>query len=508
MQHLAGHESHHRRALEKRQIRKVVTTVVTEAETTFTSVFTTRTPLIPLPTAIFGDDEDEEETTTSRRRSSTSSTPRATSSAATARPTSSSSSVLSSVIPSSSSSSAVTSRPVASIEVDTVTPLVTSVVNQTRAPASSASASDLPSTEAVGGAKSTGQIVGIVVGVVAGVIGVAIFAAFIVRHMRKRANDKEAWSASKFRQSALLLNDNNNGGNGGSGPPAKRGPRPPSMIERREAANTGSIIGGPPASISRAYPYTDGPAGFNPQEQLGYNRVGTPHQPQQYGAPNPYGAAPIPYSGQNMYGQGADRGYGAGMSPGYGGAAAGVGYGHQQGMDMHHPGFPARGQNGHNSLPPFASYAPRHEMDGHAFGPSGAIAGGMMQRNNTTASNLPNPFAERAPPTQSPPSPRDSGSSESGPVPPNKPRYMTRNGDEDVQDSRDAPPAYIDDGTYAKMQRDVKTPVVMSVEGTKTPSAPAPTSTPAPATATMGNNKARPMSSHTVYDPTDAYGGM
>lgn len=109
---------------------------------------------------------------------------------------------------------------------------------------------------------------------------------------------------------------------------------------------------------------------------------------------------------------------------------------------------------------------------------------------------------------------------------------MTRNGDGDDV----APPAYSDDGTYANLQRDVKAPVVMAppdrtggagMSGPVAAPAPAPapapvaavstsTTAPAPTAATApqqrqaaeGKQAKRPISSYTIYDPDDAYGGM
>lgn len=281
------------------------------------------------------------------------------------------------------------------------------------------------------------------------------------------------------------------------------------MIERKRVNPTA-----PPPPPSSAYPYSDVASQYSSEPHYGgqfdrdgngsvyngapnmYGSGASIHQgPSVYGAPNPGGAPPIPYGGQNMYNQYSDRNYGAGYGAGagvgaYGGPAPYAPYSqnpHQQQQ------FAPRGYPNYNGQQQY------HDN----FGPSNGQIGGNNQANVSTpvkqTNQLPNPFSETSPVNSRAPSSSASSSSHS------------RGEDDDS-----APPAYSDDdGTYANMQRDQKTPVVMSAESASSRSSPAAASAqtaaappPPSKPEAKANGGARPLSTHTVYDPNDAYGGM
>lgn len=145
------------------------------------------------------------------------------------------------------------------------------------------------------------------------------------------------------------------------------------------------------------------------------------------------------------------------------------------------------------------------------------LAPGTPVRSNSSGSNAPNPFTERAPSRNGGQAVSSGGST---PAVTRHDSLSSAHGDDEV-----APPAYSDeDGTYANLQRDVKQPIVMTAEGTSSggpaatsnaaapaPAAPTPppkAPVPAPAAPGQANGNKRPTSAFTVYDPSDAYGGM
>jgi len=341
--------------------------------------------------------------------------------------------------------------------------------------------------------------------------------------MRVRKRKQDEFNASQFRKSALVLEDKD----------AK--PRPPSMIEKH-VANKAALPPPPPSSAYGApppSPYARPQFGrqFDQREGSIYgapsmHSVSTqgppslygggptsPGGPAPYGAPHPHGAPPLPYGGQNMYNQYSDMNNLAGMGGGYGaGAGAGGAFGvgpapyapyqqlpqqHPQGRSPHqqfrNPGYPQQQQQQYGGAPP----SPQQ-------GYQAATSQPIINRSNTTVGQLPNPFTETAPP-----------------LPAGATTNSQRSSGSD-SDHGAPPPAYSDDGTYANLKRDEKTPVVMSSEKTATPGASSSNhghTSPPPAPAQTANANAdanstpaatrRPISSHsTMYDPADAYGGM
>lgn len=311
------------------------------------------------------------------------------------------------------------------------------------------------------------------------------------------------------------------------------------MIERKRA--------GPPPPPSSAYPYNDGASQFSSEPQYGgqfdrqfdrdgngsiyngapsmYGGGASMHQaPSAYGAPHPGGAAPIPYGGQNMYNQYSDRNYGAGYGAGagvgaYGGPAPYAPYS----QNPHHPhqqqqqqqfarGYP--NYNGQQQPPQqYHNNFDHQQQHGQMGGNQASVSTPVTPTNQ-----LSNPFAETS---SRGPSPASGSSSSQSHGTQQSNGYMLRNASP-AEEEDSAPPAYSDDsGKYADLQRDQKTPVVMSVEGASasspapSASAPAPAAAPTPAPAAAAAPKpepkaggARPISSQTVYDPNDAYGGM
>ncbi|CAA7265158.1 unnamed protein product [Cyclocybe aegerita] len=395
------------------------------------------------------------------------------------------------------------------------------------------------------GGSSTGAIIGGVGGGIAGIAIISIIVAYVVRHLRRR-RDRNAFDASQFRRSAVLLDDKNEGR-----------PRPPSMIERKQMTTT-------PSAPSAAYPYSDNAAnqsappsvyGGSERGQYAHGGAGGAHYaPVPPGAPSQmYGGGPYggPGTMPGAYGAQYDpsAGYGAPPIPGTYGPGAYAAYGADPRFapaGYHPQGYP-HPHYGHNQyhmqyMPPPAGF------------PYPGGAGGMT-RSESTASGpgaLPNPFARS--PASSPPPPSESGGS-AGSQPLSEKRAMmaasassassssSHAGSSSASSSRHhpspsdpdftAPPAYEDDGSYSESRRDVKVRpgetqpastlgVRNGTEGSSSSAAAtsgagaaAPSTTAASSTtganarqqtdATAGR---RPTSSYTLYDQDDAYGGM
>lgn len=508
-----GFSGHRRVAMEKRQLtRVVITTTIERAHTTVTTIATIPTFITRKPADEEDEEDDNKKPTTTPRAPPAS----ASGSAGTTRPTASVTRASSTEEPSStaepSSTSTLPSSTVSSTESSSTTDASSSTIESStfsasvtsEAPASTSSGAVEPT-----GGLSGGEISGIVVGSIIGAAALAAFVWFVVGRLKKRKLDKEVWDASKFRRSALML------------PNDKPTPRPPSMIERRAmvggaGGGAGNALGGAvPVPPGMAYPYSDtasvyggggggGMAYGQPQQQQQqqqhHNMGRGPGTPQPYGAANPYGAAPIPYSGQNMYGQGAERGYGNMSVYGdvMGAGAYGAGVPYNRG-----PGTPQPQQQFHqqfhhqNSLAPFAGYpnvppTRNSEYMAAGMGPqmgigggngsigAGSInmgAGGSMAVNHG-AGHIQHPFQAEQQQQQSQQSQvsRSASSGTSDSSRSMQPRekgleFLTR----DEPSSNEAPPpAYEDDGTYNRLQRDVKTPVASSANSGAAGSASAP----------------------------------
>lgn len=314
-------------------------------------------------------------------------------------------------------------------------------------------------------------------------------AAFFIRRWRRKAASRDGFNPDRFRRSAVLIDDANDA-------PAFM-PRPPSMIERRTTQS--------PAAPPSAYPYSDA----DPSTQYGsdqgnfHNYGASPGHfaasgqqngfPAPYGAPNPFGAPPIPHSGQQY--PSSNQGYGPGAAP-YGAyGAADLRYPQRQpSQGPHIPQYPALTQQS-------------------AFGPGQIIPAQNIRTHSPHELNdaLPNPFAS-ATVIEHSTSATSSRSASSPPpgIPEKQGAYLTRQ----PTQTGGAPPAYVDDGSYTEMKRDVKVAplTVANADNTTTTSS---SSSPAMATSAIpeaapSNTAApkRPLSTYTVYDDDDAYGGI
>lgn len=356
--------------------------------------------------------------------------------------------------------------------------LTSFVTQHSSSPAASASAS--PSST---GSTSTGSIVGSIAGGVVVLVVVIAIAGFFIRRWRKRAAERDEFSPDRFRRSAVLLDDAND-------EPSFK-PRPPSMIERRTAQS--------PAAPPSAYPYSDAdsPTQYGSDQRNFHNYGAVPGQngqyngsPGPYGAPNLFGAPPIPHNGQQY--PSSNQGYGPGAAP-YGAyGAPDVRYLQRQpSQGPHFPQYPGPAQQS-------------------AFGP-GQI---MPPQNIRTPSphelndSLPNPFASA---TAIEHSTSTTSSRSAGSPPPGNPgeqgAYLTRQ----PTQNGGAPPAYMDDGSYTEMRRDVKVAPLMvaNVDDSAAPSSsssPMMTTSAIPEAAPAASR--RPLSTHTMYDADDAYGGI
>lgn len=361
--------------------------------------------------------------------------------------------------------------------------LTSYVTQHSKAPTTSTSAS--PSST---GSTSTGSIVGGIAGGVVVLVFVIAMAAFFIRRWRKRAATRDEFNPDRFRRSAVLIDDAND-------EPGFK-PRPPSMIERRTAHA--------PAAPPSAYPYTDAdpPTQYGSDQGNFHNYGASPGQyanlgqyngsPAPRGAPNPFGAPPIPHSGQQY--PSSNQGYGPSAAP-YGAyGAADLRYLQRQpSQGPHIPRYPSPAQQS-------------------AFGPGQIIPAQNIGTQSPHELNdaLPNPFASATAieHSTSATSSRSAGSPPPGPE--KQGAYLTRQ----PTQTGGAPPAYLDDGSYTEMKRDVKVAPLM-VANADNSTETSPSSSPAMATSAIpeaapSNTAApkRPLSTYTVYDADDAYGGI
>lgn len=146
----------------------------------------------------------------------------------------------------------------------------TSVVVQTF-PSLTATASAAASTSAApSGGLSTGAVIGSVAGGLVA-IGFAVFVClWFLRRWKKQQAEEEAFNATAFRQSAILMDDDSTGyGSTGYG---GRNPRPPTMIERKMANAPPSMPGYGAAQNGNQHEYYD--------YQQDYGQQQDPSQPQ------------------------------------------------------------------------------------------------------------------------------------------------------------------------------------------------------------------------------------
>ncbi|KAF5322666.1 hypothetical protein D9619_001431 [Psilocybe cf. subviscida] len=388
-----------------------------------------------------------------------------------------------------------------------------------------------------------GSIIGIIAGVCAGLLVLGLVVSFFLRRLRTRTRD--TFKANTFRRSAIMLKDDDHN-------EKDFRPRPPSMIERRNAATP---VGGNNAranvpSPSMAYPYSDqvsvapsAPASLYGQEH--------PHQYPQFGAGvGRYAPAPLPPSSPHMYNalpgaygipppmapyggaQYEQAGFGAPPVPGTYAPGAYATYGqdprYQQYPHHQHQGYPQQ----------YTQYQQRPEAHQQPMSYGNAAADLTRSESLTSGSTLPNPFARS--PASSPPA---QASSSLAPAPISEKQRLraaelqaessssSASGSSSSSSSASgsstslarrptqvsgAPPAYVDDGDSASWasRRDQKraNEVVMSVSNSDSEARNAPTIKQAPAATprtTQVSTGERPISSFTLYgDESDAYGGI
>jgi len=310
-------------------------------------------------------------------------------------------------------------------------------------------------------------------------------------------------------------------------------PRPPTMIERRKAQATDSVMAANLPTPSMAFPYSDQtptsasqslyehghPHSFahrGASDTQSYGTVPPPVPPS--GIPGAYGIPPplVPYNGA----QHEQVGYGAPPIPGTYGPSAYAAYG----PDPRYPQYQQR-------YPHFSSHHQtfQHAQPQQMFGYGNANAQPPSVRANLT---LPNPFmsspnvSSNASPPQ-PPSPLTEkqrlhlAATIVDASPSSSPSSLTRQ----PTQSSDAPPAYVDedDSRWDISRKDVKSrPKEMSVandvgeqaaesssgSATATPASMSPPINTPPHRTQPNPTGPRPTSVYTLYDQDDAYGGM
>lgn len=106
-------------------------------------------------------------------------------------------------------------------------------MTETIAPSTTSAAAAATSSAATSGGTSTSAIVGGIAGGLVGVAGLIFLVMFIMRRYRKHDEDEDSpFDANDFRRQSAILIDDDQASMGGNG---RRGARPPTMIERHMA---------------------------------------------------------------------------------------------------------------------------------------------------------------------------------------------------------------------------------------------------------------------------------
>lgn len=255
-----------------------------------------------------------------------------------------------SLIPTSTTPPPASTFETAAVVVDTTTTFPSST--STSAPAESSGV-------------STVTIISGITGALGGTILLTVIIGFFLRRWRKRKSAADAFDASQFKDSAVLLSKDD----------ISRGrPRPPSMIERRNAVPIAPL-----SAPSAAYPYSD----QSPQHGMNHAQYGAvPLQPPSFAAGNPgiqYGANPYameytqedPFASHTAARQSYEQpGYGAPPIPGTHSPGTYAPYG----VDPRYPQYHQR--------------PPQYQQ--HGFGQAvDTVSGASLER----ASSLTNPFS-------------------------------------------------------------------------------------------------------------------
>ncbi|KAF8806923.1 hypothetical protein BYT27DRAFT_7211919 [Phlegmacium glaucopus] len=401
-------------------------------------------------------------------------------------------------------------------------PVVTStshIVVQATTRFSSSTHTPEPSAVARGSSGlSTVTLIGGIGGALGATILFTVVVAFFLRRWRKRKATEDAFDASKFRRSAILLDEKDDDIRGR--------PRPPTMIERRNVSPTAAAAS--LSSPSAAYPYSDQPPVFPSAAPLSGNERAqsfaqhgahqgqygaVPLQPPSFAAGNQFGGAPNvptthyganPYAGQGdpfatyaIPGQGHEQsGYGAPPMPGTHGPGAYAPYG----VDPRYPQY--------------QRYPRQRQSPQFGQGPAVDTGSGASLTREESISSLVNPFAPLPVPTKlGPTEGSGSGSISTSTSSSSSISESTRGASFVTRQSQEAPPAYTNAGVYTDVKRDVKVSPSTSASSLRVVNDNANSDVPdtTKTTTTKSNGSApklRPLSSYTLYNDDDAYGGM
>ena len=329
----------------------------------------------------------------------------------------------------------------------------------------------------------------------------------IQRRWRRKRSAENGFEASQFRRSAALLDEKDDN--------IPNFPRPPSMIERRNATS-------PPA----AYPSDEPPLSaiehgqsfaqyganqsqygeipihpsFSPGDRFGGNggapamNYGAHPYSMNYGPGDTFSA---PYAGP-----GEKPAYGAPPVPGIHGPGAYAPYG----VDSRYP------QRQRSPYPNQYQNQQPQQPQQRGFGQGPAVEPPTSPTRDENVPNLVNPFAplsvtERSGSTENsgPESVSTPTSPSSTPPPSTNPGtspFVTRQ-------SHDTLPTYTNEGGYADVQRDVKTsPALLNVVNGNSDTALPPKDTSSATLTELNGRVVEPPRPLTVYGDDDVYGGM
>jgi hypothetical protein len=343
-------------------------------------------------------------------------------------------------------------------------------------------------------------VIGGIGGALLGTILLTVIIGFFLRRWRRNRSAENAFEASQFRRSGVLLDEKDDD--------TPDCPRPPSMIERRNATS-------PPV----AYPHCDEPPLSANEYGQSFGQYGAIPQHPSFAVGNIFGGnggAPAMQYGANPYTM--DNGQGDSFSAAYSGPGEITGYGAPPVPGVHGPG--AYAPYGVDPRYPQSQRYPHprqyqnQQPQQHGFGQGPTVDTPTSPNRDENVPNLANPFSplritkklgstENSGPeslsTPTLPSSTPPPSSNPGATP-----FVTRQ-------SHEALPMYTNNGGYADVQRDVKIPPASLnvVNGSSDTALPPTTTTTTTTTMTESNGRvsepARPL---TVYGDDDVYGGM
>ena len=324
----------------------------------------------------------------------------------------------------------------------------------------------------------------------------------IQRRWRRNKSGDNAFEASQFRRSAALLDEKDDD--------SSDCPRPPSMIERRNATS-------PPA----AYPSDEPPLSAIEHgqsfAQYGANQsqYGTIPQHPSFAVGSVFGGnggTPATHYGADPY----TMSYGQGdtISAAYSGPGEKPGYGAPPVPGIHGPGtYAPYGVDHRYPQPQRYPHFNQNQNQQHqprGFGQGPTVDTTTSPTRDENVPTLANPFLPLR-------ITKKSGSAEnSGPeslpaLPSSTPPPSTNPGTTPfvTRQSHDALPSYTNNGGYADVQRDVKiSPTSLNVVNSSSDTAVPPVVTAATTVTESKGNVLEPPRPLTVYGDDDVYGGM